>query len=371
MDACQYVLDEIHRLSSLLSAVILKTEKPITKKSAVATLKELQIISTELFRESGATAQSLIDDELPSNERVVISMCTKEGIDIQAESRCGSKNEDELSTLLARVKDRNSSLGLAIEAAILFVREVESKYKFQQRLWDEKQEVSSELSCSFDHLTYGSSSFTLWAELMQQDIVQRALAPGVEREFVIFGSSQGLLSLYTHALAVHHGLHAPLPSTVSDSFNSNKITGNPTNKPETCGSGAAFPRVVRCIGYEVLPSLWALSNFLASKHFRGQHSDHLLFHLRDMMLADVSVTDVLVLTSLCWDTDTRKRVAHKLIREMKRGAVVVGTSLLLALCLCLCLLATLPPCIIIYCRNICPLYFSNLAFMLLICRLSR
>jgi len=42
-----------------------------------------------------------------------------------------------------------------------------------------------------------------------------------------------------------------------------------------------------------------------------------------MMHADVSQTDVLVLTSLCWDKETRKRVAHKLSSEMKLGSVVV------------------------------------------------
>ena len=323
MESNQYVLDEIHRLSSLLSKVMLKTERPMTKRSAVATLKELQIMGSELFRESGKTSSVIIDEDLPSIDRVIVSMCGKEGIDIHCNDVSRWKNDEEECLLLTRMKAQNNANGLAVEAAISFVRDIESKYKFQQRLYDEKQEVSKNLSCTLDNLTYGSSSITLWAELMQQDLVQRALAPGVEREFVVFGSSQGLLSLYTHALAIFHGLHTSMPGATVDSFNMNKITGNPTNKNKDKASVTGSLRAVRCVGYEVLPSLWALSNFLADKHFRGQHNDHLKFHLLDMMQADISGTDVLVLTSLCWDRETRKRVAHKLCREMKTGAVVI------------------------------------------------
>ena len=42
-----------------------------------------------------------------------------------------------------------------------------------------------------------------------------------------------------------------------------------------------------------------------------------------MMTADVSDSDIIILTSLCWDEDTRKCIANKLSNEMKSGAVVV------------------------------------------------
>lgn len=58
-----------------------------------------------------------------------------------------------------------------------------------------------------------------------------------------------------------------LSSTV-DLFNSSKVTGLPTNRPAARTAGT---RVVRVAGYEILPTLWAVSNYLGNKHFRGQH----------------------------------------------------------------------------------------------------
>lgn len=43
----------------------------------------------------------------------------------------------------------------------------------------------------------------------------------------------------------------------------------------------------------------------------------------DMMAADVSTADVLVLASLCWDETTKTKVAQKLSRELPTSCVVV------------------------------------------------
>ena len=220
-DACQYAVDEIHRLTHLLNAVMRKTEKAITKKGAVAAMKELQTLGASLFEGSGQTVQELLDEEFPYLDKMVASMCAKEGIDPDADVRLSEQHlqsDAALSRLLEEMKGRYYTNGLAMEESLLFVRDLEAKYAFQQGLWHEKQEVVKDTHCSLDNLTYGSSSLTLWANLMSQEPVQRALTPGSERQVVIFGSSQGLLALYTHALAVHHGLHTPTARWVFEVF---------------------------------------------------------------------------------------------------------------------------------------------------------
>ena len=321
LDACQYAVDEIHRLTQLLSQLIFKTDKVMIKRGAVAAMKELQGLGTALFKEGGQNVHLLMDEEFPALEKMISSMCEKAGVDstgneLQLQN---SQNEIALSSLLEDLKKTNFVNGLAIQEAILFVRSCEAKYTFQQNLWNEKQDVMKDLDCSVDNLTYGTSSLTLWAELMSQETIKRALAPGAERLVVFFGASQGLLALYTHALAVHHGLHTPDLGTSVDSFNTSKITGLPLNK----ASIQKPHRIVRCVGYEVLPTLWAVSNYLSIKHFRSEHNDHISFNLQDMLQADVTRADIVVLTSLCWDTEIRKLVAQKLANEMKPGSVVV------------------------------------------------
>jgi len=77
-----------------------------------------------------------------------------------------------------------------------------------------------------------------------------------------------------------------------------------------------------CItGYEVLPSLHSVSVYLKSKY--KIPNEQVEFVHADMLTADLSKTNILVLTSMCWDKDTRKKVAEKCITEMKKGAIVV------------------------------------------------
>ena len=45
--------------------------------------------------------------------------------------------------------------------------------------------------------------------------------------------------------------------------------------------------------------------------------------LGDMLQADISKADVVILTSLCWDNNTRDRVSYKLAAELSPGALVV------------------------------------------------
>jgi hypothetical protein len=386
-DDPQYCVDEIHRLTQLLAAVMQRTESNMIKKGAVSCLKELQSLSENLFRDPNS-ARDLLDDEFPSLERIVGNMCKKEGINIDDEKyQCGYREDESgVSNLISSLKDDNFTNGLIIEQIINFVRGLESQYRFQQALYNEKQDISKDLNCSTDQLTYGSSSLTLWSQLMEQEPIKRALSPGKERQFVVFGSSQGLLVMYTHILCIHNGLHTASvkpPGSPLDTFNTSKVTGLPTNRvinatstpipaSSSSSSSSSSPsssksmalncrssnRVVRCVGYEVMPSLWAVSQFLRDKHFpvpvpvpapittstadidmnsdsksdnssfkqntsKSKSSNYIDFHLKDMLEADVSNSDVLVLTSLCWDRETRQRVAKKLTNEMKSGSVVV------------------------------------------------
>jgi hypothetical protein len=77
---------------------------------------------------------------------------------------------------------------------------------------------------------------------------------------------------------------------------------------------ALYPCAVKIVGYEVLPTLYKISVALKSAYVPDSR---ISFKLLDMMEADVSDADIIILTSLCWDKDTRQRVAHKLSRETR------------------------------------------------------
>lgn len=95
----------------------------------------------------------------------------------------------------------------------------------------------------------------------------------------IFGSSQGLLAFYTHFLN----------------------------------------RNIWIQGFEILPTLHGIANAFIDKYL----IENIEFKLGDMLSADVSHSDIVVLTSLCWDKQTKTKVAHKLSKELKNGCIVV------------------------------------------------
>lgn len=95
----------------------------------------------------------------------------------------------------------------------------------------------------------------------------------------IFGSSQGLLAFYTHFLN----------------------------------------RNIWIQGFEILPTLHRIANAFIEKYL----IENIELKLGDMLNADVSHSDIVVLTSLCWDKQTKTQVAHKLSKELKDGCIVI------------------------------------------------
>jgi hypothetical protein len=121
------------------------------------------------------------------------------------------------------------------------------------------------------------------------------------------GSSQGLLASF-----LCYCFYA-------DSLNSTSLTSD-GNIP----LGARSHHRCVVVGYEVLPELHrtaCLAALLTASQLG--HAASSVPVLGDMFTADLRSADIVVLTSLCWDTATRARVAWKLARELSKGAVVV------------------------------------------------
>ena len=47
------------------------------------------------------------------------------------------------------------------------------------------------------------------------------------------------------------------------------------------------------------------------------------FNFETMMKANLELVDIVVLTSLCWDIQTRNMIAHRLVTELPLGAIVI------------------------------------------------
>ena len=139
-------------------------------------------------------------------------------------------------------------------------------------------------------LTYGSTSFSLWRDVMALPCVRDALHPAKKPKMAILGSSQGLLSLYSDALC--------------NSFMKN--TG-------------ANPVVIE--GWEIQECLHEIANDILNNVIGDVSS--VKAHHENMFDADLSGFNVVVLTSLCWDSQTRLKIAKKLSRELHAGSLVI------------------------------------------------
>ncbi len=161
---------------------------------------------------------------------------------------------------------------------------------------------------TFHIFSYGSTTFSLWQQLTESNTYKEHLrsllsnANSVPRvRVLVLGSSQGLLGMYTHAI-------------VCDQFEE--------MYPNGIGSGP-ISSICTCEGYEVMPLLQEKSCSLSTVylqqiyHARGadQVNDEAFhFHLQDMLAAPQSVvrsSDIVILTSLCWDDATRRKIAMK------------------------------------------------------------
>jgi len=268
---------------------------------------------------------------------------------------------------------------------VFSVKEWELQYEVQVQLWKEKEQLAKTLSKSSDQFTYGSTSFAFWCALCTSDgwkahiraYIQRAQlakivaagdtaeGPTIPLRVCVFGSSQGLLAYFTAVCvllefycAIYGGstsVAPPVeakvstePDRVAGASGEAKVSTEPdrvsgasgeakvSTEPDRVSGASAeeatanFPPgwsmsdlAVVCEGCEVMPLLFARAELVGRGLSAPGASVSVSFHLLDMLAADVSAMDVVVLTSLCWDKSTRKAVALKLHRELKPGALVV------------------------------------------------
>ena len=75
------------------------------------------------------------------------------------------------------------------------------------------------------------------------------------------------------------------------------------------------------VGYEILNVLHEKATMLAREH---NDIDNVEFQNQNMFTSDLSDADIVVLTSLCWDENTKNRVAKKIMREAPQTCCVVS-----------------------------------------------
>lgn len=277
----QAALDEIHRISLLLGST--QSTSSALKRVKIGLLKDLQAASDLLFRSHGTDIAGCNDTLQDVNNTITkLKICQTEASDSTTRQR-EKELEVEDYSLYAKLELENDMDLLSLSYISRCVKQIESTFQFQLQLWQEKQSVHASLNCSTEQLTYGSTNFSLWHRLMTEcTAIKEMLAPALNRaqHVAIFGSSQGLLAFYTSAM---------------------------------------YPAAI-ITGYEILPSLSNIANMLKKKFTPDSPIN---FLCEDMFGAAIRWTSMVVLTSLCWDAETRKRVAEKLSKELVSGAIVV------------------------------------------------
>lgn len=292
----QAQLDEIHALSQELGAIHAKAGccSAVRSRLVLALLKDLRCLTDRFFafgRDRGV--QSALESVRDAAARLRTSP------PLESEGLGAKKYRDASEYALLSELEREQDLDMRPLAGCLrSVRQLEKTFAFQRRLWLDKQRIAPMLNCSTEQLTYGTTTFAMWHRLMvgssslrnrmrskehdaeDEDVKARHLTTVSQPKVVIFGSSLGLLGFYTSSLFPH----------------------------------------ARIVGYEVMPSLVSVARRLKDSYFP---EEHIKFHQKDMMLADVHDADVVILTSMCWDSECRRRVATKLAVELPTSALVV------------------------------------------------
>ena len=271
MCAAQWCLDQIHNLARALGASASTHDTSGVKRRAVcALLKEVMGISDVLFESGGDNVEGVKE-----SLKCVVDVATKLGVSFE-EPRCRETEASE-NALLVKLEMEEDGLDLRPLSYILrSVKQMERSWSFQHSLWQDKQALSLATDCSMDNLTYGTTSLHLWQKVMSSGPVRERLSSGIGATVLVFGSSVGLLAFMTSAL---------YPTTD-----------------------------VKIVGYEIMPTLHSISVALKTAYMPNSNLE---FKLQDMLTANIRDADLIVLTSLCWDKGTRKRVALKLSSEVR------------------------------------------------------
>jgi hypothetical protein len=242
-------------------------------KAIVAVLDELSQLACRFFESKGKNIMEV-------RELILRQECLIDKLALKLPST-EDTNDAELNEENNRVLVQKHGSSSVLSSIIMKIRYFEKSFEFQQNLWQDKENASLSLTCSTDQFSYGTSSFSLFSNLFQHKSFQKRMK-SVEPRVVIFGSSIGLLSFYV---------------------------------------ALTFPKC-KCFGYEVLPSLHEKAIFLKSEY----DIKNVEFYLKDMIKADVSQADIVILASLCWDRQTKIAVSNKLTEELKHSSLVVDYS---------------------------------------------
>jgi len=301
----QACLDQIHHYSLWADAIVHHSNtSKLSKKVCISMLKNLAETSTSLFSSSGAKAQALMEEDLKLASQVLAKICDKDSLQEVCEKF--SLDRDECAPMkmwsdkvTSELKEVYSCPRLSpqkremLRTTLSYIRQVEKSYEFQQCLYDEKEKtVKTHGVPSKEALTYGSTSFSLWKDVLELPSVRAVLETREGKKgpkVAILGSSQGLLCLYTDALC--------------NSFVEN-------SDERVCISG-----------WEIIPCLHEIADDIMRNV--STELSHIQVHLQDMLRADLSDFDVVVLTSLCWDSHTRLKIAKKLSQDLRRGSLVL------------------------------------------------
>ena len=203
----------------------------------------------------------------------------------------------ELSDSSKDDDDARDDTPMWLKAILRTTRAIEPTFLFQQQLYNDKQRVSKAMNCSAAQFTYGTTSYGFFRKVLECPPIACAMLPSPSSPYpkpplpshrppfapkcAVFGSSAGLLSFYISAVYPH----------------------------------------ARVDGYEVLPCLVNLGDRLRERYCTS--GSNIAFHLKDMLEVDVSQCAVVVLTSLCWDSATRRAVSSKLSKECPAGCIVM------------------------------------------------
>ena len=269
--AAQRCLDEIHRLSLAVGGLA-STSSGVRRRALVGLLTELQGAATGLFASGGSDVKTC-----DATLRGVQDVVAKLGLLNSKSSSSSPSREKEAAenALLVKLETEEDLEMLALSYILRSVRQMESSFGFQLNLWQDKQLLSQALGTPEQNLTYGTTSFQLWTQVMRcKPVRERLSCRRPVQKVLIFGSSLGLLAFMTSSLY-----------------------------PET-----------KIVGYEILPTLHRTSQALKAAYMPNSN---ISFRLQDMLTADVGDADVVILTSLLWDATTRQNVARKLASEAR------------------------------------------------------
>ncbi|KAH9136863.1 hypothetical protein LEN26_005992 [Aphanomyces euteiches] len=169
-----------------------------------------------------------------------------------------------------------------LQRILQHLRTLEETRDFHAKLRVCQSELELDTSYSLETFAYGTTPFSTWIHIFSHPHMINCVAKirecGNQEACTIFGSSTGSLVFFTSLL---------------------------------CG--------IPVRGVEILPYLFSIATSTQSLFC----VDSVEFLCRDMLDIDISQTQLLVLTSQCWEDELLAAVVEKLRNELPHGAIVL------------------------------------------------